>query len=134
MARGEACHIRLPEETMKHMKTMMAAIALSIAAAGPSALSAAEQQLNPKAISITLPDQFQWKPNEAAGNETAVLYGDPDKPGFYVLMFKWLPGHMSRPHWHPHDRMITVFKGTWWVGTGDNSIPIGPFHCRSAPM
>ena len=75
---------------MKHVKMMMAAIALSIAAAGPSALSAAEQQLNPKAINITLPDQFQWKRNEAAGNETAVLYGDPDKPGFYVLMFKWL--------------------------------------------
>ena len=71
MARGEACHIRLPEETMKNVKTMMAAIALSIAAAGPSALSAAEQQLNPKAISITSPDQFQWKRNEAAGNETA---------------------------------------------------------------
>ena len=62
MACGEACHIRLPEETMKHVKTMMA-IALSIAAAGPSVLSAAEQQLNPKAISITLADQFQWKPN-----------------------------------------------------------------------
>ena len=108
---------------MKYVTMMMAAIALSIAAAGPSALSAAEQQLNPKAISITLPDQFQWKRNEAAGNETAVLYGDPDKPGFYVLMFKWLPGHMSRPHWHPHDRMITVFKGTWWVGTGDKFDP-----------
>jgi oxalate decarboxylase/phosphoglucose isomerase-like protein (cupin superfamily) len=40
-----------------------------------------------------------------------------------VLMFKWLPGHMSRPHWHPHDRMITVFKGTWWVGTGDKFDP-----------
>ena len=69
MARGEACHIRLPEETMKHVKTMMAAIALSIAAAGPSALSAAEQHLNPKAISITLPDQFQWKRNEAAASQ-----------------------------------------------------------------
>jgi hypothetical protein len=45
--------------------------------------------------------------------------------GFYVLMFKWLPGHMSRLHWHPHDRMITVFKGTWWVGTGDNFDPEG---------
>jgi len=41
--------------------SLIAAIALSIGAAGPSALSAAEQQLNPKAISITLPDQFQWK-------------------------------------------------------------------------
>jgi hypothetical protein len=106
---------------MRHMRLITTAIALSLAAAGMS--SAAEQQLNQKAISIKLPDQFAWTRNEAAGNETAVLYGDPDKPGPYVLMFKWLPGHMSRPHWHPNDRMITVFKGTWWVGTGDKFDP-----------
>jgi hypothetical protein len=106
---------------MRHMRLITTAIVLSLAAAGMS--SAAEQQLNQRAISIKLPDQFAWKRNEAAGNETAVLYGDPDKPGPYVLMFKWLPGHMSRPHWHPNDRMITVFKGTWWVGTGDKFDP-----------
>ena len=98
---------------MRHMRLITTAIALPLAAAGMSSANAAEQKLNSTAISITLPDQFQWQRNEAAGNETAVLYGDPDKPGPYVLMFKWLPGHMSRPHWHPNDRMITVFKGTW---------------------
>ena len=108
---------------MRHMRLMTTAIALSLAAAAMSSASAAEQKLNPTAISIKLPDQFQWKRNEVAGNETAVLYGDPDKPGPYVLMFKWLPGHMSRPHWHPNDRMITVYKGTWWVGTGDKFDP-----------
>jgi hypothetical protein len=108
---------------MKPVTIMIAAIALSIAAAGPSAISAAEQQLNPKAISITLPDQITWKRNAAGTNETALLYGDPDKPGPYVLMFKWLPGNMSRPHWHPNDRMITVLKGTWWVGTGEKYDP-----------
>jgi hypothetical protein len=108
---------------MKHAKITMAAIALSIAAAGPTAIGAAEQQLNPKAISIKLPDQIPWKRNPAGTNETAVLYGDPDKPGPYVLMFKWLSGNMSRPHWHPNDRMITVLKGTWWVGTGDKFDP-----------
>ncbi len=106
---------------MKRIALIATAAALSVA--GPSLLNAAEQQLNPKAISIKLPDQFTWKANAAAGNETAVLYGDPEKPGPYVLMFKWLPGHMSRPHWHPNDRMITVIKGTWWVGTGDKFDP-----------
>jgi len=38
-------------------------------------------------------------------------------------MFKWLAGNMSQPHWHPNDRMITVLKGTWWVGTGDKFDP-----------
>jgi quercetin dioxygenase-like cupin family protein len=108
---------------MRPLRVIAAAAALSVGAGGLSTINAAEQQLNPKAINITLPNQFKWTRNEAAGNETAVLYGDPDKPGFYVLMFKWLPGHMSRPHWHPHDRMITVFKGTWWVGTGDKFDP-----------
>ncbi len=108
---------------MKYVKLTMTAIALSVAAAGLSTINAAEQQLNPKAIAIKLPDQIQWKRNSAGTNETAVLYGDPDKPGFYVLMFKWLPGNMSRPHSHPNDRMITVLKGTWWVGTGDKFDP-----------
>jgi hypothetical protein len=36
---------------------------------------------------------------------------------------------MSRPHWHPHDRFITVISGTWWVGSGDkfdpdNTVPL----------
>src|ERR1700730_879506 len=38
-------------------------------------------------------------------------------------MFKWLPGNMSRPHWHLNDRYITVLKGTWWVGTGNTFEP-----------
>lgn len=108
---------------MKHVRLITTAIALSVAAVGLSAVNAAEQQLDPKAITIKLPDQIPWKRNAAGTNETAVLYGDPDKPGFYVLMFKWLPGNMSRPHSHPHDRMITVLKGTWWVGTGDKFDP-----------
>jgi hypothetical protein len=99
------------------------AIALSIAAAGLSSSIAAEQALNPKAIAIELPDQIPWKRNAAGTNEVAVLVGDPSKPGLYVEMFKWLPGNMSRPHWHPNDRYITVLKGPWWVGTGDKFDP-----------
>jgi hypothetical protein len=39
------------------------------------------------------------------------------------MLVKWLPHNMSRPHWHPHDRFITVISGTWWVGTGDKFDP-----------
>jgi hypothetical protein len=35
-------------------------------------------------------------------------------------MAKWLSGnHFGRPHFHPHVRFITVLKGTWWVGSGN---------------
>jgi quercetin dioxygenase-like cupin family protein len=115
---------------MKYVKLTMTAIALSVAATGLSTINAAEQPLNPKAITIKLPDQIPWKRSAAGTNETAVLYGDPAKPGPYVLMFKWLPGNMSQPHWHPNDRMITVLKGTWWVGTGNKFDPANTVPMR----
>ncbi|MGB9321865.1 MAG: cupin domain-containing protein, partial [Pseudolabrys sp.] len=52
-----------------------------------------------------------------------VMVGDPSKPGLYAVLTKWLPGNMSRPHFHPNDRFITVISGTWWVGTGPNFDP-----------
>jgi long-subunit fatty acid transport protein len=51
------------------------------------------------------------------------LLGDPAKPGPYIVLVKWYPGHMSHPHFHPNDRFITVISGTWWVGTGTKYDP-----------
>jgi hypothetical protein len=73
--------------------------------------------LNPAAITITLPQDIKWTTSES-GSSNAVLFGDPSKPGMYGVLTKWSPGHMSRPHFHPNDRYITVISGTWWVGTG----------------
>jgi redox-sensitive bicupin YhaK (pirin superfamily) len=77
-------------------------------------------ELDPRAVTFKLPDQIEWKKaGEYSGLEIAVLTGDPSKPGLYVVMVKWLAGnHFSHPHFHPHDRFITVLKGTWWVGNG----------------
>jgi len=60
-----------------------------------------------------------WKPNLTnPGLEQAVLYGDPTKPGLYIIRVRFQPGAMSAPHFHPDERQITVLKGTWWAGTG----------------
>jgi hypothetical protein len=41
-----------------------------------------------------------------------------------LLMVKWPAGdHFSHPHFHPHDRFITVLKGTWSLGTGTKFDP-----------
>lgn len=90
--------------------------------------SAQAPQLSPAALVYTLPDQIHWT-DDPIGAKTAVLAGDPSKPGLYVILVKWLPHHMSHPHWHPNDRFITVLSGTWWVGTGakfdpDNTVPM----------
>ena len=84
--------------------------------------------LNPAALAYKLPDQIKWVENPN-GAKQAVLVGDPAKPGLYVILTKWPPHKMSRPHWHPNDRFITVLSGTWWVGTDskfdpDSTVPL----------
>ena len=69
------------------------------------------------------PKDIQWRRNAAGTNESAILYGDPTKPGPYVARIKWLPGNMSRPHFHPNDRLFAVISGTWWMGAGDKFDP-----------
>ena len=84
--------------------------------------SAAE--LNPAAVIYKLPDQIPWGPVNAAGAQSAVVVGDPAKPGFYMVYNKWTKGnHFSRPHFHPNDRYIVVLQGTWWVGSGPKFDP-----------
>ncbi len=76
---------------------------------------------DPAILKLTLPKDIPWKDNGAAA--TAILAGDPSKPGIYVELTKWHAGHMSRPHYHPYDRYIYVISGTWWVGTGPKYDP-----------
>ena len=84
--------------------------------------TAQAQQVDPKIVGFKLPDQIQWTDNPS-GNRTAVLQGDPTKPGPYAVLLTWLPGKMSRPHFHPNDRFFIVVSGTWWVGNGPNFDP-----------
>lgn len=74
-------------------------------------------------VDFVVPADIKWVRNEAGTNETAMLYGDPSKPGPYVMRIKWLPGNMSRPHVHNTDRFFVVISGTWWVGSGNTFDP-----------
>ena len=87
------------------------ATATVLALLSPVGTGAAE--LDPAAAVFKLPDQINWKENATAGNANAVLYGDPSKPGLYIVLVKWHAGHVSHPHFHPNDRFITVISGTW---------------------
>jgi len=95
--------------------------ALLLAVAVPLS-SAQRAELNPKTLAYKLPNQINWVAR-GDGLLQAVMAGDPAKPGFYVVLAKWTAGHMSRPHFHPNDRFITVLSGTWWVGTGAKFSP-----------
>jgi quercetin dioxygenase-like cupin family protein len=54
------------------------------------------------------------------GVETTVLYGDPSKPGLYVVRLRLPPGARVAPHVHPGEaRTMTVLSGTLYFGFGD---------------
>ena len=78
-------------------------------------------ELDPRYIVMTPPDKIPWKIGK--NNDTAILAGDPNKPGIYVELTRWHAGNMSRPHYHPYDRYIYVISGTWYVGTGPHWDP-----------
>ena len=88
-----------------------------------AASHAATAQVDRSMVDYTLPADIKWVRNAAGTNEQAVLFGDPAKPGPYVVRLRWLPGNMSRPHVHPNDRFFVVISGTWWVGSGETFNP-----------
>ena len=111
------------------IKVVAAAFFVAASLAGGAAVAAEPTQLDPAALAYKLPAQIDWRGDPAEGVQSAVLVGDPSKPGLYVMLVKWLPHHMSRPHWHPNDRYVVVMSGVWWVATGwtydpDHTTPI----------
>jgi quercetin dioxygenase-like cupin family protein len=57
----------------------------------------------------------------AEGSNQVVLFGDPTKPGLYVVRNTFPAGRIGTPHFHSQDRHVTVLKGTWWVSLGTDS-------------
>ena len=69
---------------------------------------------DPTHVSFILAKDIKWT-KQALGQYQAPLYGDPAKPGPYGILVKWLPGNMSRPHFHTTDRYAFVVAGTLLV-------------------
>jgi hypothetical protein len=96
------------------LRAAIGALALSFAA-GIHAADADNET-----ISIIAPDKLEWKDYPGLpGVKFVVVNGNPREAGPYTIRAKFAPGTMSRPHWHPETRYVTVLKGTWWAGTGE---------------
>lgn len=78
-----------------------------------------------------MPEQIEWQSRPGSTTQTAVVFGDPSKPGLYMQLLKRGPNDWSQPHSHPNDRYLTVLKGTMLIGTGakfdkNNTVALGP--------
>jgi hypothetical protein len=113
---------------MKPMSVTVAAIALSIA-------HSRARSMLPNSSSTPRPSPSNC-PTRSIGNGTPPaptkwpsFTAIPRDPASKCSCSNGCPENMSRPHWHPNDRIITVIKGTWWLGTGnkfepDTTVPV----------
>jgi hypothetical protein len=82
-------------------------------------LGAVKADVDPKVASVINLKDIKWVENANGSGASYIISGEPNKEGsLYVQLTKWHPHHNSMPHFHPHDRFITVLSGTWWIGTG----------------
>jgi hypothetical protein len=75
---------------------------------------------------IKLPDEIRWvapagSPDRSV--EQAVLVGDENTAGLYLVLMKWHPGYMSAPHRYATDRLCVVVSGIWWCNSGPEFDP-----------
>ena len=106
----------------------MLGAASSLLCAVPSSFAAEDE----KGFVIVMPNEIVFQKNPTgSGPDLAVIAGDPQKEGFYIIRARFAPGVMSQPHSHPGDRHVTVISGTWWAGKGatfdpNTTTPLGP--------
>jgi len=106
------------------MKTSIWLLASASVLLGGWSATIAEPMIDSNAMTVIQTDEIAWKDYPGLpGVKFIVLYGDPKKEGVYVVRAKFSPNTMSRPHWHPDARYVTVISGTWWGGTGDSFDP-----------
>lgn len=66
-------------------------------------------------------EDIRWRAFPAFPPEArlAVLVGDPQRRGPYVIRVKLPGGVRMMPHKHPEDRIYTVLSGVFYIGLGE---------------
>ncbi|HZR04106.1 MAG TPA: cupin domain-containing protein [Burkholderiales bacterium] len=67
-------------------------------------------------------NEIKWgdaPPSVPKGAKIAVLYGDPGKPGPFVIRLMAPAGYKIPPHWHSQTENLTIISGALYLGEGD---------------
>lgn len=66
---------------------------------------------------IVMPNQMRWQA-QPDGSSMAVLYGDPSKPGLWIVRLKAPPHWTFGAHYHPNRENVSVLSGVFYAGMG----------------
>lgn len=73
------------------------------------------------AMETFTPENLKWA-DEAIlpkGAKSALIMGDPNKAGVFIVYLKFPPNYPIPPHTHPFAEVITVLKGKLGNGMGE---------------
>ena len=102
---------------------LAAAAALMLLAGVESAMIWAGQETR-EVVALT-PEQVHWftPPYYKDGRQRAQMYGDSSQGGVWIDRVKIPAGGRVLAHTHPHDELVTVIEGTWYLGEGERFDP-----------
>ncbi|NDQ58005.1 MAG: hypothetical protein GZ088_13115 [Acidipila sp.] len=79
-----------------------------------------EIRMTPGEMQDSPVDSNQIGSSGVKGVHTKILFGSPEKAGFYAILL-FVPAHTTiQAHSHSDDRMATVVSGVWHFGYGDH--------------
>ncbi|MFD0362690.1 cupin domain-containing protein [Nocardia sp. GCM10030253] len=82
------------------------------------------QAAGPEHHKVFQPSAIEWQqapPGLPPGAQVAVLQGNPNESGYFVMRIKVPDGYRVPPHFHPNAEGLTVISGGFFVGTGEES-------------
>lgn len=103
---------------MRQRRNMVLVASLIAVTAFVSAMAWSKQDKNE--IVGLRPGEIKWftPPYYNDGRQRARLLGDSTQGGAWIDRVKIPSGGRVLAHTHPHDELVTVIEGTWYVGEG----------------
>lgn len=107
---------------MRFLLLLAAAAMMALAAMMPAMTGAGQSRR--EVVGLT-PEQVRWftPPYYKDGRQRAQVYGDSSQGGVWVDRVKIPGGGRVLAHTHPHDELVTVIEGTWYLGEGGRFDP-----------
>ena len=102
---------------------MRKALAAFMVMIGSTVFALAHDAGNKDAVKELAPEEIIFRDDPAFpnGGQTALLHGDPTKPGLFILRIKFPPNYVVPPHTHPGFETVSVLTGAMGSGMGEKA-------------